>query len=710
MQKTKKILLVNLVIQGLVKHYQVSFEGQNFEVTEHQVGYDYDTAEALIKALDGQYDVIGLSGVVRKLTAGQTQFNFPGYLKLIRASIRTPVCVMDQTRDFFCFWSLERFVAERPHFFKNKRVLFHSAIVSPLVNKISAQGATVLAGDPSVYLNLPYLIRGPRMLANFLKTLYYSHKVKDLLKSNKKFQFNGERTSKLFLEKSNEFDVFVTLRNLIENLTDFSFLKGKILFCDGLEPALAEKIKQAGVQMIITAMPESLNTVFPYQLPLTLLTALLHLTKKEQNKSYMDEDEYLLHWVQKHNISPNPIVYEQSEESHETLRCAFVIHPLSAKQLWSQPGLKWVNHLPKTIQKSAEKAIAHLPFHYHGEISGVVSKANGKKVSCDLLVINGTPRELIKMNEGILYKKLIQCAEYANQNGSKMMGLGAYTKVAGDGGITVAQNSPIPVTTGNSFSSASTLWSARVAFEKIRPDLKRNSDGLFPIRAMVIGATGSIGRVTSMLLAEHVSELILAATQSNKLLELQNDIQLRMPQCKIRITMNSDLEVGNADLIVTTTSNRGRKLLNVQKIKSGAVVCDVSRPLDFTREDVLSRPDVLFIESGEIVLPGDVKISRPIGLPGNYAYACLAETILLTLEGRYEAFSFSRVISPEKVKEIYKLGKKHGFELSPLRGPAGLITSEQLDSIALIHQASLPGLKVKLSSPVEAPESLVQRS
>ena len=698
MLEAKKILIVNLVLQGLVKHYQVSFEGRTYEVTEHQIGYDYDTAEALIRALDGQYDVIGLSGVVRKLTAGQTQFNFPGYLKLIRSSIRTPVCVMDQTRDFFCFWSVERLVAERPSFFKNKRVLFHSAIVSPLVNKISAQGATILAADPAVYLNLPFLIRSPRVLTQFLKTLYFSHKVKDLLKRDKKFKFNGEATSKLFLENSGDFDIFVTLRNLIDQLTDFSFLKGKILFVDGLEPELAEKIKKAGVRMIVTAMPESLNAVFPYHLPLTLLTCLLHLTKKEQNKSYMDEDEFLLHWVQKHNISPKPIVYEKDAVSNETLKCTFVIHPLTAKQIWAQPGLKWVNHLPRSMQKTAEKAVAQLPFHHHGEVSGVVSKANGKRVVCDLLALTGTPRQLIQMNEGSLYKKLLQCSEHASRNGSKMMGLGAYTKVAGDGGITVAQNSPIPVTTGNSFSSASTLWSARVAFERIRPDLKRDADGLFPIRAMVVGATGSIGRVTSMLLAEHVSELILAATQSNKLLELQHDIQVRMPKCKIRITMNSDLEVGNADLIVTTTSNRGRKLLNVQKIKPGTVVCDVSRPLDFTKEDVLSRPDVLFIESGEIVLPGNVTVSKSIGLPGSNVYACLAETILLTLEGRYEAFSYSRVISPEKVKEIYKLGRKHGFELSELRGPAGVVTDEQLEKIAEIHRLALPGLKVKLDT------------
>jgi len=43
------------------------------------------------------------------------------------------------------------------------------------------------------------------------------------------------------------------------------------------------------------------------------------------------------------------------------------------------------------------------------------------------------------------------------------------------------------------------------------------------------------------------------------------------------------------------------------------------------------------IESGEISLPGKVSMKN-IGLPKNVAYACLAETIVLALDGRFEEF------------------------------------------------------------------------
>ena len=45
-----------------------------------------------------------------------------------------------------------------------------------------------------------------------------------------------------------------------------------------------------------------------------------------------------------------------------------------------------------------------------------------------------------------------------------------------------------------------------------------------------------------------------------------------------------------------------------------------------------------------------------IGLPAGVAYACLAETVALALEGRYETFTVGRDIEWEKVKEIYQLG------------------------------------------------------
>ena len=93
---------------------------------------------------------------------------------------------------------------------------------------------------------------------------------------------------------------------------------------------------------------------------------------------------------------------------------------------------------------------------------------------------------------------------------------------------------------------------------------------------------------------------------------------------------------------------------------------------------VITTQDV--VESGEIELPGDVHM-RNIGLPKNVAYACLAETVVLALEGRYERFTVGRNIDWERVKEIYRLGLKHGMKLATISGVNGPFTEQDVRNV-----------------------------
>ncbi|MCH9640473.1 MAG: dehydrogenase, partial [Actinomycetia bacterium] len=55
--------------------------------------------------------------------------------------------------------------------------------------------------------------------------------------------------------------------------------------------------------------------------------------------------------------------------------------------------------------------------------------------------------------------------------------------------------------------------------------------------------------------------------------------------------------------------------------------------------------------------------------------------IVLALEGRYETFTVGRNIEWEKVKEIYRLGLKHGMKLAAISGINGVYTDEDLAKI-----------------------------
>jgi hypothetical protein len=137
------------------------------------------------------------------------------------------------------------------------------------------------------------------------------------------------------------------------------------------------------------------------------------------------------------------------------------------------------------------------------------------------------------------------------------------------------------------------------------------------------------------------------------------------------------------------------------RVKPGCVITDVARPLDLPASDVAKRPDVLVIESGEIDLPTKVKGLKSIGLPPNVIYACLAETIVLALEGRFEVFTVGRDTEWEKVKEIYKLGIKHGMKLAAISGVNGVFSDEDIAKV--VARAKKARLTWKDGAAAKAP-------
>jgi predicted amino acid dehydrogenase len=249
----------------------------------------------------------------------------------------------------------------------------------------------------------------------------------------------------------------------------------------------------------------------------------------------------------------------------------------------------------------------------------------------------------------------------------------------GDAGVTVAKLAPIPVTTGNSYSASGALWAAADAARRMGL-LPTDKDKRIGGKAMVIGATGAIGSVCARLLVYAFEQVYLVDVRDARLLALREEILADKPDANVHISTRADKFLPDMDLIVTATSAAGKKILDIMQVKPGCIITDVARPLDLSPQDVTKRPDVLYIESGEIELPGEVRM-RNIGLPQGIAYACLAETIVLALDGRYETFTIGRDIEWPKVKEIYKLGLKHGMKLAAISGVHGVYTDEQIRAI-----------------------------
>jgi predicted amino acid dehydrogenase len=172
--------------------------------------------------------------------------------------------------------------------------------------------------------------------------------------------------------------------------------------------------------------------------------------------------------------------------------------------------------------------------------------------------------------------------------------------------------------------------------------------------------------------------VVLVAPRPERLLALKQQIERETPGARVVATPYADQYLSDADLIVTTTSALTGKVINIDKLKPGAVVCDVARPPDVKEEDARRRPDVLVIESGEILLPGEPDFGFDIGLPPGTAYACLSETALLAMEGMFGDYTLGRNIELDKAKEMHRLMKKHGLELAGLRSFDRYITEADI--------------------------------
>jgi len=90
------------------------------------------------------------------------------------------------------------------------------------------------------------------------------------------------------------------------------------------------------------------------------------------------------------------------------------------------------------------------------------------------------------------------------------------------------------------------------------------------------------------------------------------------------------------------------------------------------------RDDILVIDGGMVDVPGRVDFHFNFGFPEGKAYACMAETMALALEGRFEDYTVGKDITLERVNEITGIAEKHGFRLSGFRSFEREVTEEQI--------------------------------
>lgn len=663
----KKVVTVSLGSSKQDFSFETNFLGQRFQVK--RLGADNDTGKAweLMRRQQTTADAIGLGEIGDHWHVGQNTVLNKETKRLLNVVTRVPATTGATLRRLLQVRAV-RYVQNHLHdYFNNNLVLFLSGMrnydmavaLSDYTPNLSFADALTQTGAPALLTSL-----------NQLELYSKGH---DLALTGKRGEMleaalTGFKNNRLAAAVAKS-HVIVGTFSEIKTVGSAANLEGKTVITSAVDDDKLAFFTKCKVNLVIDVSPQ----LFPRVVGTNVIEAMILASLGKPHEAVSDDDftEIL------DELDIKPRLLHPTGTFRNIRRFAFVIHPLS--QEFIKKGFPIPKGTPKFVMDRVETLAAHMPPMVYCKMENIVSPM-GSEAEGWLISVGGTPKEMLARSPEFTYRRLLAASKMAEKMGAQIMGLGAFTKVVGDAGITVARRSKLPITTGNSYSASGALWAAADAMKRMGL-VEAKKGQKIQAKTMVIGATGSIGSVSARLLAMAFEEVVIAGRDLKKLEELKVSMLEDTPGAKIVCSTNYDELLGDMDMIVTSTSGAGKKILDIMKVKPGCVITDVARPLDLPPEEVAKRPDVLVIESGEIELPTQVRGMKSIGLPKNVIYACLAETIVLALEGRFEVFTIGRDTEWEKVKEIYKLGIKHGMKLSAISGVKGVYSDDDIAKV-----------------------------
>lgn len=292
---------------------------------------------------------------------------------------------------------------------------------------------------------------------------------------------------------------------------------------------------------------------------------------------------------------------------------AFLVHPRTdirqdMARIWSPLG--WIPN------PWYDRALRRLPVP---PIALADVSLAGRPVGRLIVVPFGARHLLTDRRAGA--RKIAAAVDEAVAGGASIVGLGGLTSPVTNGGRQLARRNDIGVTNGNAFTAA-------VVHRQVRDLLDAGSAG--PVG--IVGATGSVGSAVTRLLARDGlgDDLLLVARDRNRLTTLAAETGGQPA---------TDLAAIRSCSTVVLLTSAADALVGPEQLAAGAVVLDATQPRNTGPDLPRRRPDVRVLDGGVVDVP-DLRLhGGSIGLPPGRAFACLAETMLLSLAGHRGHFS-----------------------------------------------------------------------
>ena len=228
--------------------------------------------------------------------------------------------------------------------------------------------------------------------------------------------------------------------------------------------------------------------------------------------------------------------------------------------------------------------------------------------------------------------------------------LGQFTSIVSRNGCAL-ESSGIGLTTGNSYTAALVIEAVRTA---------RFEDNSSPAdkTLAIVGASGNIGRACAEILAPDYQRVILIGRETPLAKQQLRDIGRGLPNAEVSCDLR---DARWADVVVCVT-NGITPLLMPEDFKESAVVVDAAIPRAVQPTTCHQRPDVRLIQGGVVRLPFGEDLRVPgFPLPPGQAFGCMAEGVLLALEGIRDT-AFTGRLAHDRIAHIADLARRHGFK------------------------------------------------
>jgi acetylornithine/succinyldiaminopimelate/putrescine aminotransferase/predicted amino acid dehydrogenase len=292
-----------------------------------------------------------------------------------------------------------------------------------------------------------------------------------------------------------------------------------------------------------------------------------------------------------------------------------------------------------------------------------VHSSQGAEVHLSMMVLSVTAQEIARLraddNLGWIIDQIDAAVALARDEGCQVIGLGGYTSSVTASCLRV-RTKGIALTSGNALAVGMGVQALREAAEHRRIALSDAWVG-------VVGVPGNIASTFATMMAGEAGGLVLVARTlaSRQLQPLVSQLKRSYPDLRIEVTDRVDA-LRKCSFIATATVGAG-DLLHPEHLADDPVfICDMSVPSDIAESVATARPDVLIIRGGVVRLGSNDDFAvTGLDLRPGHALACMAETMLMALEG-FKVHGSYGAITPDGVQKMMALAEKHGFALADI--------------------------------------------